>query len=264
MCRSIKTLRPPVLPEEATEEEIRAAALQYVRKVSGFRAPAAHNREVFEHAVEAIAVATADLLGAWRYGVAPVLPPLLLQRRAAHEVRRARARPEQRCHGHARREPGGTQPLPAEIAQGDAVHGPADTRQDRPGQELADTAVGGARAQGDDRASRGAKRASTTRVPPPRESAAPRRSCALLRRRERAMARSRRSPPRQARRYATRSPATDAVTAQRVSARMSGASCGTAFVAEPAAAAVAAVMTRTPLGRTGRKTSRRTDAATTA
>ncbi|MFE9993621.1 DUF2277 domain-containing protein [Streptomyces avermitilis] len=63
MCRSIKTLRPPVLPEEATEEEIRAAALQYVRKVSGFRAPAAHNREVFEHAVEAIAVATADLLG---------------------------------------------------------------------------------------------------------------------------------------------------------------------------------------------------------
>ncbi|MFE4400036.1 DUF2277 family protein, partial [Kitasatospora sp. NPDC056808] len=34
MCRSIKTLRPPALPEEATEEEIRAAALQYVRKVS--------------------------------------------------------------------------------------------------------------------------------------------------------------------------------------------------------------------------------------
>ncbi|MFE4575808.1 DUF2277 domain-containing protein [Streptomyces chartreusis] len=62
MCRSIKTLRPPVLPEEATEEEIRAAALQYVRKVSGFRAPAAHNREVFDRAVEAIAEATAELL----------------------------------------------------------------------------------------------------------------------------------------------------------------------------------------------------------
>ncbi|MGW3645149.1 DUF2277 domain-containing protein [Streptomyces sp. NPDC000878] len=62
MCRSIKTLRPPVLPEEATEDEIRAAALQYVRKVSGFRAPAAHNREVFEHAVDAIATATAELL----------------------------------------------------------------------------------------------------------------------------------------------------------------------------------------------------------
>ncbi|WP_394434565.1 DUF2277 domain-containing protein [Streptomyces sp. SGAir0957] len=62
MCRSIKTLRPPVLPEEATEDEIRAAALQYVRKVSGFRAPAAHNREVFEQAVEEIARATAALL----------------------------------------------------------------------------------------------------------------------------------------------------------------------------------------------------------
>ncbi|WP_405831906.1 DUF2277 domain-containing protein [Streptomyces sp. NBC_01176] len=62
MCRSIKTLRPPVLPEEATEEDMRAAALQYVRKVSGFRAPAAHNREVFEQAVEAVAAATAELL----------------------------------------------------------------------------------------------------------------------------------------------------------------------------------------------------------
>ncbi|MGY0486791.1 DUF2277 domain-containing protein [Streptomyces sp. WG-D5] len=62
MCRSIKTLRPPALPEEATEDEIRAAALQYVRKVSGFRAPAAHNREVFERAVDDIARATAELL----------------------------------------------------------------------------------------------------------------------------------------------------------------------------------------------------------
>ncbi|MFF0202787.1 DUF2277 domain-containing protein [Streptomyces sp. NPDC005017] len=62
MCRSIKTLRPPALPEEATEDDIRAAALQFVRKVSGFRAPAAHNREVFEHAVDAVAEATAELL----------------------------------------------------------------------------------------------------------------------------------------------------------------------------------------------------------
>ncbi|MFH8987061.1 DUF2277 domain-containing protein [Streptomyces sp. NPDC017940] len=62
MCRSIKTLRPPALPEKATEEEIRAAALQYVRKVSGFRAPAAHNREVFDRAVDAVTEATADLL----------------------------------------------------------------------------------------------------------------------------------------------------------------------------------------------------------
>ncbi|GLF93901.1 DUF2277 domain-containing protein [Streptomyces yaizuensis] len=62
MCRSIKTLRPPVLPEEATDDDIRAAALQYVRKVSGFRAPAAHNREVFDRAVDDIAAATHALL----------------------------------------------------------------------------------------------------------------------------------------------------------------------------------------------------------
>ena len=62
MCRSIKTLRPPALAEEAAEDEIRAAALQYVRKVSGFRAPAAHNAEVFEEAVEAVTRATAELL----------------------------------------------------------------------------------------------------------------------------------------------------------------------------------------------------------
>ncbi|MER6307843.1 DUF2277 domain-containing protein [Streptomyces sp. NPDC001739] len=61
MCRSIKTLRPPITPE-VTEEDMRAAALQYVRKISGFRAPAAHNREVFDHAVDAVAAATQDLL----------------------------------------------------------------------------------------------------------------------------------------------------------------------------------------------------------
>ncbi|MET9494596.1 DUF2277 domain-containing protein [Streptomyces sp. NPDC006552] len=71
MCHSIKTLRPPALPEEATEEEIRAAALQYVRKVSGFRAPAAHNREVFEQAVDEIARATATLLAGLEVRGAP-------------------------------------------------------------------------------------------------------------------------------------------------------------------------------------------------
>ncbi|MFJ4961004.1 DUF2277 domain-containing protein [Streptomyces sp. NPDC088729] len=62
MCRSIKTLRPPALPGEATGEDMRAAALQYVRKVSGFRAPAAHNREVFDRAVDEITAATMTLL----------------------------------------------------------------------------------------------------------------------------------------------------------------------------------------------------------
>lgn len=47
---------------EVGDDDIRAAALQYVRKISGFRAPAAHNREVFDAAVEAVAAATAALL----------------------------------------------------------------------------------------------------------------------------------------------------------------------------------------------------------
>lgn len=47
---------------EVGEEDIRAAALQYVRKISGFRAPAAHNREAFEEAVDAVAAATRELL----------------------------------------------------------------------------------------------------------------------------------------------------------------------------------------------------------
>ncbi len=61
MCRSIKTLRPPVTAE-ATGQDIHAAALQYVRKVSGFRTPAKHNAAAFDRAVEAVAAATADLL----------------------------------------------------------------------------------------------------------------------------------------------------------------------------------------------------------
>ncbi|WP_229818575.1 MULTISPECIES: DUF2277 domain-containing protein [Streptomyces] len=94
MCRSIKTLRPPVLPEEATEDDIHAAALQYVRKVSGFHHPAAHNREVFDRAVDEIAAATARLLdglevrgGGHRARVADVAD-------AAHQVRRPEPQPQ--------------------------------------------------------------------------------------------------------------------------------------------------------------------------
>ncbi len=61
MCRSIKTLRPPYT-EAATNDDVRAAALQYVRKISGFRAPAPHNAEAFDRAVATVAAATADLL----------------------------------------------------------------------------------------------------------------------------------------------------------------------------------------------------------
>lgn len=61
MCRSIKTLRPP-FADEVTDGDIHAAALQYVRKVSGFRTPAEHNRAAFDEAVDAVAAATSALL----------------------------------------------------------------------------------------------------------------------------------------------------------------------------------------------------------
>jgi hypothetical protein len=70
MCRSIKTLRPP-FTETVTDAEVRAAALQYVRKISGFRAPASHNAQAFEQAVESVARATEDLLAALEVRGAP-------------------------------------------------------------------------------------------------------------------------------------------------------------------------------------------------
>jgi hypothetical protein len=60
MCRSIKRLRDGVTP--APREEVEAAALQFVRKVSGFAKPAPHNRAVFDEAVADIAAATEHLL----------------------------------------------------------------------------------------------------------------------------------------------------------------------------------------------------------
>ena len=60
MCRSIKTLR--YHDDRATEEEVRAAALQFVRKVSGYRKPSRANEEVFERAVDQIAHSVRHLL----------------------------------------------------------------------------------------------------------------------------------------------------------------------------------------------------------
>ncbi len=60
MCRNIRTLfnfQPP-----ATATEVEAAAMQYVRKVSGFRQPSQANRDAFDEAVRAVAEATAALL----------------------------------------------------------------------------------------------------------------------------------------------------------------------------------------------------------
>ena len=63
MCRSIKTLRPPYA-EAVTDADVHAAALQYVRKISGFRASAARNAAAFDQAVAEVAAATARLLDA--------------------------------------------------------------------------------------------------------------------------------------------------------------------------------------------------------
>jgi len=62
MCRNIRTLynfEPP-----ATDDEVRAASLQFVRKLSGFQKPSRANREAFEAAVEAVARASRELLDA--------------------------------------------------------------------------------------------------------------------------------------------------------------------------------------------------------
>ena len=60
MCRSIKQLRQSERP--ATDDEIREAALQFVRKVSGYRKPSRANEEVFDRAVDDIAAASRTLL----------------------------------------------------------------------------------------------------------------------------------------------------------------------------------------------------------
>jgi hypothetical protein len=86
MCRNIKTLHnfePP-----ATEDEVRAAALQYVRKVSGSQKPSKANEAVFERAVDEIAHVTSHLLAE----LVTAAPP----RDREVEAQRAQARAEKR------------------------------------------------------------------------------------------------------------------------------------------------------------------------
>ena len=66
MCRSIMKLRRP--DEPATDEEVHAAALQYVRKISGYRTPSRANEESFNEAVTEIAAASKLLLATLRTG----------------------------------------------------------------------------------------------------------------------------------------------------------------------------------------------------
>jgi hypothetical protein len=86
MCRNIRTLynfEPP-----ASENEVRAAALQYVRKVSGFTKPSRANAQAFDDAVEAVAAITRELLGELTTSAPPKDREL--------EAARARARFERR------------------------------------------------------------------------------------------------------------------------------------------------------------------------
>ena len=87
MCRSIKTLRPPYA-EQVTDEDIRAAALQYVRKISGSTKPSQANQEAFDRAVDAVTAATVQLLDE----LVTSAPPKNRER----EAEKARARAAQR------------------------------------------------------------------------------------------------------------------------------------------------------------------------
>ena len=83
MCRNIKILynfEPPT-----TEDEVHAAAVQYVRKVSGMQKPSKANEAAFEHAIEAVASATRTLLD----GLVTTAPPR--DREVEAERRRARS-----------------------------------------------------------------------------------------------------------------------------------------------------------------------------
>lgn len=73
MCRSIKTLRPP-FTDDVTDDDVRAAALQYVRKTAGMRAPSAANAAAFDAAVDAVAEATRTLLAGITVRAAPRVP----------------------------------------------------------------------------------------------------------------------------------------------------------------------------------------------
>jgi hypothetical protein len=86
MCRNIRTLHNFAPP--ATEDEVRAAALQYVRKVSGSAKPSKANEHAFAHAVEEVASATERLLGA----LVTTAPPRDREAEAARAKARAAVR----------------------------------------------------------------------------------------------------------------------------------------------------------------------------
>ena len=95
MCRNIKTLHNFAPP--ATEEEIRASAVQFVRKLSGFTRPSHANQAAFDHAVDRVTEAAHELLRSLVTSAAP--------RDRAVEAARAKARGAERFRGAAQRAP---------------------------------------------------------------------------------------------------------------------------------------------------------------
>jgi len=91
VCRSIKTLfnfRPP-----ATEQEIRSASLQFVRKLSGFNSPSRANRAAFDHAVDEVAASARALIGALVTTAEPRDREIEAERARARTASRFGARP---------------------------------------------------------------------------------------------------------------------------------------------------------------------------
>ncbi len=86
MCRNIQELfnyDPP-----ATEEDIRAAAVQYVRKISGMNKPSKANEDAFNHAVDVIADATTDLLNSLTTKAKPKNREVEIAKRRARNAKR--------------------------------------------------------------------------------------------------------------------------------------------------------------------------------
>ena len=86
MCRNIRTLYN--FEPEATDEEVRAAALQYVRKISGFTKPSQANEEAFARAVDEIAVSTRGLVDSLVTTAAPKDREVEAERRKARAAER--------------------------------------------------------------------------------------------------------------------------------------------------------------------------------
>jgi hypothetical protein len=103
MCRNIKTLfnfEPP-----ASDDEIRAASLQFVRKLSGFNKPSRANEKAFAEAVEAVSCVARELLGSLTTQASP--------RNREAEAKKARARAAKRFGKDAAAQPSATSSSPA-------------------------------------------------------------------------------------------------------------------------------------------------------